>query len=308
MTPPTGGPRRGSNRHQPQVDNPTGAPGVEATTRTATRTAALSRLEVSPPPPVLIDIAMREPAEQQPLTALNAAAQQPLTAVNAVPHLPPQVNFIAQALPAARTEPTEPPNTVSSVVLAALATVGLGPLAANGPVLPADSPVGWALLAVGARRFGQPAIQETRNLPAIPTMTSQSIDGAATSTAIASPAATVNSVSVYLSSTHLENQASIAVGTKPSGRVGKSRWPTAICRQHRQQHRFGDQHCHWPKDRRQPEQYLLDRHLGGLLARRAGTEPRRQTAVCGQHRQRHGVGDQHRHLPTHRRQPEHLLD
>jgi YVTN family beta-propeller protein len=219
MTPPTGGPRRGSNRHQPQVDNPTGAPGVEATTRTATRTAALSRLEVSPPPPVLIDIAMREPAEQQPLTALNAAAQQPLTAVNAVPHLPPQVNFIAQALPAARTEPTEPPNMVRSVVLAALATVGLGPLAANGPVLPADSPVGWALLAVGARRFGQPAIQETRNLPATPTMTSQSIDGAATSTAIASPAATVNSVSAYLSPTYLENQASIGVGTKPSGVV-----------------------------------------------------------------------------------------
>ena len=162
---------------------------------------------------------MREPAEQQPLTALNAAAQQPLTAVNAVPHLPPQVNFIAQALPAARTEPTEPPNMVRSVVLAALATVGLGPLAANGPVLPADSPVGWALLAVGARRFGQPAIQETRNLPAIPTMTSQSIDGAATSTAIASPAATVNSVSAYLSSTYLENQASIGVGTKPSGVV-----------------------------------------------------------------------------------------
>ncbi len=50
-------------------------------------------------------------------------------------------------------------------------------------------------------------------------MTSQSIDGAATSTAIASPAATVNSVSVYLSPTHLENQASIGVGTTPSAVV-----------------------------------------------------------------------------------------
>ncbi len=164
MTTPTGDPKRGSKRHQPQLDDPTGAPGVGATTRTATRTAVLSRRDVSPPPPVLVDIALREPAEQQPLTALNAAAQQPLTAVNAMPHLPPQVNFIAHAISAERTEPTEPPNTVRTVVLAALATVGLGPLAANGPVLPADSPVGWALLAVGARRFGQPAIQETRNL------------------------------------------------------------------------------------------------------------------------------------------------
>ncbi len=56
-------------------------------------------------------------------------------------------------------------------------------------------------------------------------------------------------------------------------------------------------------DRHQLE-HLLDGHHGRFLAQRAGTQRRRQTAVCGQHRQRHGVGDRHRHLPTHRRQPQ----
>ena len=183
----------------------------------------------------------------------------------------------------------------------------------------------------------------------------------------------------------------------PLGCGGEPRRPADVCRQHRQQHRVGDQHRHRPKDRRQPEQhfstdisvgsspgalalspdgkrlyvantgsgtvsvintdylpthrrqsratssrlditvgsspsalalgadgrlYVANRgsntvsvintatntagrhepqylwhaiHFGGVLAQRVGDRPRRP-AVCGQHRQRHGVGDQHQQL------------
>ena len=40
----------------------------------------------------------------------------------------------------------------------------------------------------------------------------------------------------------------------------------------------------------------------------AVSRPRRPPDVCGQHRQQHRVGDQHRHRPTDRRQPGNLLD
>ena len=57
----------------------------------------------------------------------------------------------------------------------------LDPLATNGPTTPVDSPVGLAMLAVGARRqFGQPAAEETRGLPVSSALTSQAIDTVAT--------------------------------------------------------------------------------------------------------------------------------
>ena len=167
---PVGGPRGGSNSQQ-RVDDPTGAPGVEANTLTAMGNAVPSRPEISQPPRTVVDVAVGQPA-----------AQQPVTAVNAKTYLPPQANFVAQAISVARSEPTEPRSTVSAVALAALATAGLGPLAPNGPLTPVDSPLGLALMAVGARprQFGQAVAEETRSLAVSPTLTSQAIDTVAT--------------------------------------------------------------------------------------------------------------------------------
>jgi YVTN family beta-propeller protein len=153
------------------VDKPTGAPGVDANTLTATGNAVPSRPEISQPPRTVVDVGVQQPA-----------AQQPVTAVNTRTYLPSQANVVAQAISAARTEPTEPRSTVSAVVLAALATAGLGPLAPNGPLTPVDSPLELALMAVGTRprQFGQPMAEETQSLPVSPTLTSQAIDPVAT--------------------------------------------------------------------------------------------------------------------------------
>ena len=163
MTAPTGG----SNRQRQRVDNPRRAQGVDADSLIATRT--------------VVDVAVQRPAVQQPATAVNART-----------YLPPQANFVAQAHSAARSKPTEPPSTVSAVVLAALATAGLGPLASpNGPLTPVDSPLELALLAVGARArpFGQLAIEETRSQPVGSALTGQSVEGAQTFAAAAMVAA-----------------------------------------------------------------------------------------------------------------------
>jgi YVTN family beta-propeller protein len=171
VTAPAAGPRGSSNRQQQRVDKPTGAPGVDANTLTATGNAVPSRPEISQPPRTVVDVGVQQPA-----------AQQPVTAVNTRTYLPSQANVVAQAISAARTEPTEPRSTVSAVVLAALATAGLGPLAPNGPLTPVDSPLELALMAVGTRprQFGQPTAEETQSLPVSPTLTSQAIDPVAT--------------------------------------------------------------------------------------------------------------------------------
>jgi YVTN family beta-propeller protein len=171
VTAPAAGPRGSSNRQQQRVDKPTGAPGVDANTLTATGNAVPSRPEISQPPRTVVDVGVQQPA-----------AQQPVTAVNTRTYLPSQANVVAQAISAARTEPTEPRSTVSAVVLAALATAGLGPLAPNGPLTPVDSPLELALMAVGTRprQFGQPVAEETQSLPVSPTLTSQAIDPVAT--------------------------------------------------------------------------------------------------------------------------------
>jgi hypothetical protein len=174
---PVGRPKGGADREQQRVDHPTGAPGVQATTLTATRNALPSRPKVLPPPRTVVDVAI-----QQPVTAVVATPRQ-------------QANFpAAQVISTARTEPTEPPSTVSAVVLAALATAVLGPLAPDGPPTPVDSPLELALLAVGARPrpFGQPAIEETRSLPVGSALTGQSVDGEQ-AFAVAAMAAAVNS-------------------------------------------------------------------------------------------------------------------
>ena len=70
---------------------------------------------------------------------------------------------------------------MGGLVLGVLASAGLGPLATNSPMTPVDSPVGWALMAVGARRqFGQAVADETASLSYSPTLTSQSADTVAT--------------------------------------------------------------------------------------------------------------------------------
>ena len=160
VTAPVGGPRGGSNRQQQRVDVPNGAPGVDVNTLTATGNAVPSRPEISQPPRTVVAVAVHQPATQQPVTAINART-----------YLPSQANFVVQAISAARTEPTEPRSTVNAVVLAALATAGLGPLAPNGPLTPVDSPLELALMAVGARprQFGQAVAEETRSLAVSPT-------------------------------------------------------------------------------------------------------------------------------------------
>jgi YVTN family beta-propeller protein len=169
-TAPVRAPGGGSNK-QRRVNDPTGAPGVDANTVTATGNAVPSRPEISPPPRTVVDVAVPQPA-----------AQRPVTAVTARTYLPSQADVVAQAISAARTEPTEPPSTVSAVVLAALATAGLGPLAPNGPLTPVDSPLELALMAVGARprQIGQGVDEETRSPSVSPTLTSQTIDTFAT--------------------------------------------------------------------------------------------------------------------------------
>jgi hypothetical protein len=149
-------------------DHPTGAQVVRAITLTATRNAQPSPPTVFPPP----------------RTVMEVATQQPATAVNATPHQ--QANFLAaETISATSAEPTEPPNTLRAVVLAALATAGLG--APNGPLTPVDSPLELAMLAVGARRrpVGQLTIEET----ARSTRTGQGVDGEQTLAAAAITAA-----------------------------------------------------------------------------------------------------------------------
>ena len=122
---------------------------------------------------------------------ISLAAPQAVTAAAASTFSAPQTGVVArQAISAAPAEPTPPQSPLSGVVLGVLAS--LDPLATNGPTTP-DSPVGLALMAVGARRqFGQAGAEETAGLGSSPTLTSQSADTVAaadqkTFTAAATP-------------------------------------------------------------------------------------------------------------------------
>ena len=147
-------PLGGSNRQQ-RLDESTGASGVEGDALTATGNSLPSRPAVSPPPRTAADVAVHQPATLRPVTVVTDRT-----------YLPSQASFVAHAVSAARTEPTEPRNKVSAVVWAALATAGLGPLAPNDPLTPVNSPLELALLAVGARPrpFGQ-AVKEEAGKP-----------------------------------------------------------------------------------------------------------------------------------------------
>ncbi|PQD99695.1 hypothetical protein CYL16_16305 [Mycobacterium sp. EPG1] len=156
--------------------------------------AAASRSKLSEPARAVVT-AVDQPATPQPATARTYASIKPDVA-------PP-------AASAADTVPTQAGSAVSSIVSAALATVGLGPLATDSPLTPVESPLRLALAAWGTRPrpSGQPMVDETRILTAVTTLTGQESGTDKSFAAAATPSATP---------IHLENQPSITVGANPS--------------------------------------------------------------------------------------------
>ena len=173
-----GGPRGGSAKRQGPVDAPTGVPRVDANILTGSWNAVASRPDISQPQGTVVDVAVHPPVAPQ-----------------ASPPLPQTISVRAQAISAAPEEPTPPRSEVmSGIVLAVLATGGLGPPAPNDPLTPVDSPLELALMAVGtrARQFGQAVDEETGSRLVTPTLTSQAIDIVATTdqqTVTAAPSA-----------------------------------------------------------------------------------------------------------------------
>ena len=205
---PVSGRKGGSDKRQRPVDEPTGAPGLDASAVTATGGAPPSRPQPSGLAGTVVNVAVHQPAAPQ---AVTAAAARTFSA--------PQTGVVArQAISAAPAEPTPPGSPVSGVVLGVLAS--LGPLATNGPLTPVDSPVGLALMAVGARRqFGQAVAEETASLSSSPTLTSQSADTVATAdqktfTAAATP--TGQSLDQQVSGAPVGFAAAAAVNTAPT--------------------------------------------------------------------------------------------
>ena len=96
------------------------------------------------------------------------AAPQAVTAAAAGSFSAPQTGVVArQAISAAPAETNSPPAAGGGVVLGVLAS--WVPLATNSPTTPVDSPVGLAMMAVGARRqFGQAVAEETAGLSVAP--------------------------------------------------------------------------------------------------------------------------------------------
>jgi VCBS repeat-containing protein len=182
VTAPVGGPRGGSDKRPQLVHEPAGAPGVEESAVAATAGAASSRPpEAAELARTVVDGALDEHAAPQAVTALTART---FTA--------PQTGVVArQAISAAPEEPTPPRTEPSGIVLGVLAS--LGPITTDGPV-PVDSPLGLALMAVGARprQGGQAGTEETRTLPVSSTPTSRSVDSEQTfaATALAASATT----------------------------------------------------------------------------------------------------------------------
>ena len=101
---------------------------------------------------------------------------------------------------------------------------GLDPLTTNGS--PVDSPLGLALMAVGARprQFGQAVAEESRSLPVSPTLTSLAIDTVATKEsqqAVVGDASTFGLAAMSTSQTVSEvtSAAPVTTGSGPAGVV-----------------------------------------------------------------------------------------
>ncbi|WP_165604979.1 beta-propeller fold lactonase family protein [Mycolicibacterium elephantis] len=109
-------------------------------TTPTTSIAPPSQQETSPPPPATVT----EDADTAEVSTGPAVVEARL--------LPSaSTKLVSQSISHTSTEPPEPQAEVSKVVLAALATTGLTPPAPDGPVAPASSPLGMALLALGSR-------------------------------------------------------------------------------------------------------------------------------------------------------------
>ena len=116
-------------------------------------------------------------------------------------HTPTFTNTRLTTFSAAPTEQIEHVPTVSTVVLRALAASGLGPLAGDDPVTPVDSPLGLALLAIGARSRQSESSSNT-----------QSFDNSETFTALTAAAAST-------APPRFVSKPPIPVGNNPAGAV-----------------------------------------------------------------------------------------
>ncbi|WP_231976710.1 Ig-like domain-containing protein, partial [Mycobacterium sp. E740] len=112
--------------------------------------------------------------ELQQLTARQAVTAHTRTG-QSLPQTSPVASRVAVS--AAPEEPTLPRYEVRRIVLGLL---GFASPATDEP--PADSPLGWALVAMGTRRrqLGQPAIEESGSRPVSSTLTGQTVDGLVT--------------------------------------------------------------------------------------------------------------------------------
>ena len=196
------------------------------------------------------------------------------------------------------------------MALGLLAAVGLGPLTTNGS--PVDSPLGLALLAVGARprQFGQAVAEESRSLPVSPTLTSQAIDTVATkesqqtvvgddSMSGLAAMSTSQTVPEVTSAALMTSAAPVTftaqTGSSPAGVVASPDGTRVYVANTGSNTVSVFNTATGATDRRQPQCRWNPIDFRGFLAQRVGDQRRRHPAVCGQHRQQHRVGDRHHH-------------
>lgn len=171
----------GTNRKQRTAE----APDEDATRVTTSRNTPSSQTDASPLRRTVEDYASATAGAKR-----TAAVQTPTSTTMRLNSL-----AVSQTSPAA-----PPPPTLSTVVLAALGASGLGQLTTNDPSAPVDSPLGLAMLAIGARS------RQTGS------STTQSVDNSETFTALAAAVASA-------APPKFVSQAPIAVGTNPSAVV-----------------------------------------------------------------------------------------
>ena len=144
--------RGGTNRQQRTVDAPK--------TSTVTRFSPPSRPDVPSPRHIVADYT-------RPRAVLKSTV--------AVPN-PTFTTARLRSFSTGVAEPTEPRPTLTTVVLAALSASGLGPLTSNGPATPVDSPLGLALLAIGARTRQPGSSQNLQSMSNAQTFTALAIN------------------------------------------------------------------------------------------------------------------------------------